>query len=136
MPKYASNIVSRAQKAECNTYLELAKQCGQDKTPQQLAQFAASKRQEFEQVRMLGAIADPARLPWVEGGSSLDMLVRVLAGRQKWQGTSFFVKSGWWLHMDLEPMCFKGSCGQGRPGEGLTVGGGTVLCCRTATRAL
>ena len=53
LPKYASNIVSRAQKAECNTYLELAKQCGQDKTPQQLAQFAASKRQEFEQVRTL-----------------------------------------------------------------------------------
>ena len=79
LPKYVSNIVSRAQKAECNTYLELAKQCGQDKTPQQLAQFAASKRQEFEQVRML-CLTQPAQLGreasvgW-KGGSRWDALV-------------------------------------------------------------
>lgn len=50
LPKYAPSVVSRAQKGECASYLELAKQCGQDKSPAQLAQFAAGKRAEFEQV--------------------------------------------------------------------------------------
>lgn len=56
LPKYAHNIVTRAQKSECGPYLELAKQCGPDsgKSPAQLAAYAASKRADFEQVKKGG----------------------------------------------------------------------------------
>lgn len=49
LPKLTPPIVARAQKSECASYLELAKLCGGDGGAAQLSEFAATKRQEFDQ---------------------------------------------------------------------------------------
>ncbi|PSC73531.1 COP9 signalosome complex subunit 3 [Micractinium conductrix] len=56
LPKYAAPVVSRMFKSECAPYAELAKLCGQDKSPAELSAFAVGKQADFEQDGNMGLV--------------------------------------------------------------------------------